>query len=73
LPAVCRAQARPVRRTTRAFELSCAAIGAAAIALSAFVDWSCQDRTGAVLLLLTVAGLIVVLARGAPNDRRIGT
>ena len=55
---------RPVQRSTIAFDLSCAATGAAAIGLAVFIDRFCYDRTGAVLVLLMTSGLIAALVRG---------
>lgn len=46
------------------FDLSCASIGTAAIGLASFVNWSCHDSTGAVLILLMTGGLVAVLLRG---------
>jgi hypothetical protein len=72
LPVADWTQARPVQSSTKAFDWSCAAIGAAAIGLASFVDRFCYDRTGAVLILLMAGGLIAVLwratARGRPAD-----
>ena len=53
----------PLQRSTKAFDLSCAAIGAAAIGLAAFINWACYDRIGAVLVMLMAGGLVAVLWR----------
>lgn len=69
LPAVGWTQARPSGRSSKPFDLSCAAVGAAAIALAVFVDRFCHDRTGAALVLLMAGALIAVLVRAAVLDR----
>lgn len=53
-----------MQRSKKAFDLSCAAIGAAAIGLAAFIDRFCYDRIGAVLVLVMTGGLIAALLRG---------
>lgn len=64
LPVADWTQARPAARSSRAFDFSCAAIGAVAVALAIFIDWFCYDRTGAVLVLLMAGGMIGLLLRG---------
>jgi hypothetical protein len=41
--------------------MSCAAIGVVTIGLAVFIDRFCNDRTGAVLILLMVSVLIGLL------------
>jgi hypothetical protein len=68
-PAANWTQARPAQGSTKAFDLSCAAIGAAAIGLAAFIDWGCYDRAGAVLVLLMAGVLVAVLGRATARGR----
>ena len=63
-PALRWTQARALRRSSAPFDLSCGIIGGAAIALAAFVDWGCGDRTGAVLVLVMAGALIAVMMSG---------
>jgi hypothetical protein len=69
LPVATWGQARPSRRSNRAFDLSCGVIGAAAIAAAVFIDWFCCDRTGAVLILVMPSGLIALLIRGSSRSQ----
>ena len=49
------------------FNITCAAVGAAAVGLAGFVDWLCYDRIGAALILLMASGLLAVLLRSLDN------
>ena len=69
LPVAHRAQARPLRTSSKPFDRSCAVIGAAAILLAAFINWGCKERAGAVLVLLMAGGLVAVLLRGPGRGR----
>jgi hypothetical protein len=41
--------------------VSCAALGAAAVGIAAFVGWVCGDPVGALLTLVMVVALLVAL------------
>jgi len=51
-------------------QLTCAALGAAAVALALFVDGAVGDRTGAALLLILVACLVGLFAVATHNKSR---
>lgn len=65
VPDEAQARPRPAQDSTKAFDLSCAAIGAAAIGLAVFIDQLCYDRSGAVLVLVLAGGLIAALMHGS--------
>lgn len=58
-------RSRPGRGPKTGFNLTCVAIGMAAVGLAIFVDYFCHDRTGAVLILLMTGGLNALLLRSA--------
>ena len=68
LPVAARPPACVSQNSSSPFEVSCAAIGAAAIGLAIFIDRFCNDRTGAVLILL-LAGILIGLLLHGPNRR----
>lgn len=61
LPSTTKTPPRALRFSSRPFEMSCAAIAVVTIGLAVFIDRFCNDRTGAVLILLMVSVLIGLL------------
>ena len=61
LPSTTKTQSRALQFSSSPFELSCVAIGIVTIGLAVFIDRFCNDRTGAVLILLMVSVLIGLL------------
>jgi len=69
LPVASRMQAHPPQGSTRALDLSCAAMGAIALGLASFIAWACHDRSGALLIMCMTGGLIAVLLFGPGRKR----
>lgn len=61
LPSAAKSKAWRPQISSRPFDISCAAIGIVTIGLAVFIDRFCNDRTGAVLILLMVSVLIGLL------------